>query len=96
MAKDAGSPMSGMFTRDRSVFLLEHPPERGQMNILRPKNPLRRIPTTNKVMPTVNWLFLPMVGTNGLPTALSQTWCNDDSISFESGEEKQYYYQVVV
>lgn len=37
-----------------------------------------------------------MVGTKGLPTALSQTWCSDDSISFESDEKKQCSFQVVV
>jgi hypothetical protein len=35
----------------------------------------------NREKPTKNWLPFPTVGTKGLPTALSQTWCNDDSIS---------------
>ena len=35
-----------------------------------------------------------MVGTNGLPTALSQTWCSDDSISFESNGMRSYQVAV--
>jgi hypothetical protein len=54
-----------------------------KLHILRPKSPLRSTPITNKLMPTKKWLFFPMVGTKGLPTALSQTSCSDDSISFE-------------
>jgi hypothetical protein len=50
--------------------------------VLRPKKPLSRIPTINNVIPTTNWLPFPMDGSKGLPTALSQTWCSDDSISF--------------
>jgi hypothetical protein len=37
-----------------------------------------------------------MVGTKGLPTALSQACCSDDSISFKSDEKKGYSCQVVV
>jgi hypothetical protein len=37
------------------------------------------------VRPTKNWLSFPMEGSKGLATALAQTWCNDDSISFEFG-----------
>ena len=51
--------------------------------ILRPKSPLRRIPVTSKLIPRKNWLFFPTDGTKGLPAALSQTSCSDDSISFE-------------
>jgi hypothetical protein len=36
----------------------------------------------NNEIPTKNWLSFPTVGTKGLPAALSQTWCNDESISF--------------
>ncbi|KIM98066.1 hypothetical protein OIDMADRAFT_20369, partial [Oidiodendron maius Zn] len=79
MANDAGTPISGMFRRVR----------------LRPKSPLRRIPAINKLMPNVNWLSFPMRGTKGLPTALSQTWCSDDSISSKS-DRKQYFSQLAV
>ncbi|KAF8847235.1 histone acetyltransferase [Acephala macrosclerotiorum] len=54
-------------------------------SLLSPKRPLRRRPAVNNVKPTRNWLPFPIVGSKGLPEALSQTWCSDDSISFDGG-----------
>jgi hypothetical protein len=86
MANEAGKPITGMLMMDRSVAQVSY----GHINtiqkdVLRPKRPLSRSPIVNKVKPRKNWLPVPTVGTKGLPTALSQTWCSDDSISFELG-----------
>lgn len=81
MAKDAGTPSNGMLRMERSILMSVQVSGAKRRYILRPKSPLRRIPAINKLMPTANWLSFPIDGTNGLPTALSQTWCNDDSIS---------------
>lgn len=64
MAAEAGSPSSGRVRADR----------------LRPNNPERRTPMHNNENPKENWLSFPTVGMKGLPTALSQTPCNEDSI----------------
>lgn len=34
----------------------------------------------SRTKPTRNWLFLPMVGANGLPDAACQTSCNEESM----------------
>lgn len=49
-------------------------------DILRPKNPVESSPRVNRVIPTKNWLSFPIAGVKGLPTALSQTLVNWDSI----------------
>lgn len=49
-------------------------------SILSPNRPERRTPMHNNENPTVNWLSFPIVGMKGLPMALSQTPCNEDSI----------------
>ena len=84
IANEAGNPIAPMLIMDRSVAQVSY----GHINIvrknvLRPKRPLSRSPIVNNVKPSKNWLPFPTVGTKGSPTALSQTWCNDDSISFE-------------
>ena len=60
-------------------------PQAHGKDVLKPKYPLSRVPRSRRVKPMKNWLPFPTVGSKGLPTALSQTWCNDDSISFEFG-----------
>jgi len=85
MANEAGMPITGMLMMDRSIAWVSYGSiEYAKSNILRPKRPLSRSPVVNNVKPTTNWLPFPTIGTKGLPTALSQTWCKDDSISFES------------
>jgi hypothetical protein len=84
IANEAGNPIAPMLIIDRSIVQVSY----GHINtvgknVLRPKRPLSRSPIVNNVKPSKNWLPFPTVGTKGSPTALSQTWCNDDSISFE-------------
>jgi hypothetical protein len=83
ITNEAGIPTSDRLMIDRSrkrisqrcVFRF------GQLNnSLRPKYPVRRRPIVNNVKPTKNWLSFPIVGVKGLPEALSQTECSDDSI----------------
>jgi hypothetical protein len=84
MANEAGIPITGMLMMDRSIAWVSCGPiHYSRKNVLRPKRPLSRSPIVNNVKPKKNWLPFPTVGTKGLPTALSQTWCKDDSISFE-------------
>jgi hypothetical protein len=87
MAAEAGIPMRGTLIRDRSKEVVSelNMLEAQKSVLLKPKNPLSRTPTIKRVIPTKNWLPFPMDGSKGLPTALSQTWCSDESIRFEVG-----------
>jgi hypothetical protein len=86
MAAEAGIPTRGTLINDRSedsVSKILALFKAHSKVLLKPKNPLSRIPRIKSVRPTKNWLPFPTDGSKGLPKALSQTWCNGDSISFE-------------
>lgn len=84
IANEAGNPIAPMLIMDRSIAQVRycHINTVGK-NVLRPKRPLSRSPIVNNVKPSKNWLPFPTVGTKGSPAAVSQTWCNDGSISFK-------------
>ena len=66
---------------ERSIYVLEMLiTDQDEIYILMPKKPMRRMPIVRRLKPTVNWLPLLMVGTNGLAEAPFQTSCSDCSI----------------
>ena len=49
-------------------------------SVLRANAPVKPRARSSRVKPRKNWLFFPTVGTNGLPDAVCQTSCNDESM----------------